>query len=134
MHDFTRRVGAPSLLDQTPATLRPPVAMTLPAKLLVGVGRPAWAYRVELGALALLLLAASVLSGWLGRPGALLLLTVVGLVGWTVPGVRAGVAGVLHRSHVGRRGRWRCAMPSWPTSTTGCPGSSATRRRCLATG
>jgi hypothetical protein len=67
VRDFTRRVGVPSLLDQTPATLRPPVRMTLAAKLLVGVGRPLWAYRVELAGLLLLTLAAVLARRWLGE-------------------------------------------------------------------
>jgi hypothetical protein len=67
VRDFTRRVGVPSLLDQTPATLRPPVRMTVAAKLLVGVGRPLWAYWVELAGLLLLTLAAVGLRRWLGE-------------------------------------------------------------------
>src|SRR4029450_9113831 len=58
MRDFLRRVGLPSIIDATPATLRPPVHMTPAARLLLLVGRPLWAWR---GALATLLLSQGVL-------------------------------------------------------------------------
>src|ERR671912_420581 len=64
MRDFLRRVGLPSIIDATPATLRPPVHMTPAARLLLLVGRPLWAWRVEL---ATLLLAVAGLR-WLARP------------------------------------------------------------------
>jgi hypothetical protein len=107
VRDFTRRVGVPSLLDQTPATLRPPVRMTLGAKLLVGVGRPLWAYRVEFVGL-LLTVAAVVLRRWLGEVAGVLTLGGLGLVVWVVPGLRAWVAGWLRRSWVTRR--WTLAV------------------------
>jgi hypothetical protein len=108
VRDFTRRVGVPSLLDQTPATLRPPVRMTLGAKLLVGVGRPLWVYRVELVGLLLLAAAAAVLRRWLGEVAGAVTLAGLGLVVWVVPGLRAWVAGWLRRSWVMRR--WTLAV------------------------
>ena len=53
MRDFLRRVGLPSIIDATPATLRPPVHMTPAARLLLLVGRPLWAWRVELATVLL---------------------------------------------------------------------------------
>jgi FtsK/SpoIIIE family len=108
VRDFTRRVGVPSLLDQTPATLRPPVRMTLGAKLLVGAGRPLWAYRVELVGLLLLAAAAAVLRRWLGEVAGAVTLAGLGLVVWVVPGLRAWVAGWLRCSWVTRR--WTLAV------------------------
>lgn len=68
MRDFLRRVGLPSIIDATPATLRPPVHMTPAARLLLLVGRPLWAWRVELATVllvvALLRWPASSASPW----------------------------------------------------------------------
>jgi hypothetical protein len=108
VRDFTRRVGVPSIIDQTPATLRPPVRMTLGARLLLGVGRPLWAYRVELAGLLLLAAAVALLRRWLGEVAGFLTLGGLGLLACAVPGLRAWVAGWLHRSRVERR--WTLAV------------------------
>src|SRR5215217_3749888 len=77
MRDFLRRVGLPSLIDATPATLRPPVHMTPAARLLLLVGRPLWAWRVELATVLLAVALLRWLAGHLGFALALLLVALL---------------------------------------------------------
>ena len=77
MRDFLRRVGLPSIIDATPATLRPPVHMTPAARLLLLVGRPLWAWRVEL---ATVLLAVAILRWLADQLGVALAVLLVGVL------------------------------------------------------
>jgi FtsK/SpoIIIE family len=108
MRDHVRRVGLPSIIDQTPATLHPPAHMTTPARLLLVVGRPLWAWRVELAAALALLALVAALASILGRIPAVLLVgsALAGL--WCVPQVRWSVQLVERRAHVGRQ--WTMAV------------------------
>jgi hypothetical protein len=108
MRDFLRRVGLPSLIDATPATLRPPVQMTPAARLLLLVGRPLWAWRVEL---ATLLLAVALLRWLAGHLGFLLAVLSVGILGSMlalVPEVRRSARLLYRRAHVRRQ--WTLAV------------------------
>ena len=91
MRDFLRRVGLPSISDATPATLRPPVHMTPAARLLLLVGRPLWAWRVELATVLLAVALLRWLAGRLGVALAVLLLGGLALGLALVPEVRRSV-------------------------------------------
>lgn len=108
MRDHVRRVGLPSIIDQTPATLHPPARMTTPARLLLLVGRPLWAWRVELGAALALLAVVAALTSILGRIPAVLLVGAMLAGLWLVPEVRRRVRLVERRAHVARR--WTLAV------------------------
>jgi hypothetical protein len=107
MRDHVRRVGLPSIIDQTPPTLHPPAQMTTSAKLLL-VGRPLWAWRIEVAASLALLAVVVALASILGRVPAVLLVgsTLAGL--WWIPEVRGRVRLVGRRAHVARQ--WTLAV------------------------
>src|SRR5215211_6105481 len=108
MRDFLRRVGLPSIIDATPATLRPPVHMTPAARLLLVVGRPLWAWRVELATLLLAVAVLRWLADHLGIALAVLLVAVLALVLALVPEVRRSVLLLYRRAHVRRQ--WTLAV------------------------
>ena len=108
MRDFLRRVGLPSIIDATPATLRPPVHMTPAARLLLLVGRPLWAWRVELATVLLAVAVLRWLAGHLGIVLAVLLVAVVALAMALVPEVRRSVLLLYRRAHVRRQ--WTLAV------------------------
>jgi hypothetical protein len=108
MRDFLRRVGLPSIIDATPATLRPPVQMTPAARLLLLVGRPLWAWRVELATLLLAVAVLRWLAGHLGVALAVLLGGLVALGLALVPEVRRSILLPYRRAHVRRQ--WTLAV------------------------
>ena len=108
MRDFLRRVGLPSIIDATPATLRPPVHMTPAARLLLLVGRPLWAWRVELVTVLLAVAVLRWLAGHLGIALAVLLVGALALVLALVPEVRRSVLLLYRRAHVRRQ--WTLAV------------------------
>ena len=108
MRDFLRRVGLPSIIDATPATLRPPVHMTPAARLLLLVGRPLWAWRVELTTLLLAIAVLRWLAGRLGIALAVLVAGVLALALALVPEVRRSVLLLYRRAHVRRQ--WTLAV------------------------
>jgi len=71
---FERRAGLPSLLDWTPATVRPAAKTSRSARLVL-LARPLWAYRTELAGLLALWLTLGLLSSWVGLNAAGLLLS-----------------------------------------------------------
>lgn len=99
---------APPLVEQTPPTLRPATTTTVAAWLVRLVLRPAWLWRVELAAAALVITGGLVLVRAVGRPLAGLLAVLVGL---SVPvwpaGLRHRIILVFHKASV-RRG-WSIA-------------------------
>jgi hypothetical protein len=108
MRDHIRRVGLPSIVDQTPPTLRPATQMATAAKLLLLIGRPLWAWRVEVAAALALLAVVVALAGIVGRVPAVLLVgsALAGL--WWIPEVRWRVQLVARRTHIGRQ--WTLAV------------------------
>jgi hypothetical protein len=98
----------PSIIDATPATLRPPVHMTPAARLLLLVGRPLWAWRVELATVLLAVALLRWLAGRLGVAVAVLLLGGLALGLALVPEVRRSVLLVYRRAHVRRQ--WTLAV------------------------
>jgi hypothetical protein len=108
MRDFLRRVGLPSIIDATPATLRPSVQMTPAARLLLLVGRPLWAWRVELATVLLAVAVLRWLAGHLGIALAVLLVTVLASMLALVPEIRRPVRLLYRRAHVRRS--WTLAV------------------------
>jgi hypothetical protein len=108
MRDYIRRVGLPSVINQTPATLHPPTRMTLGAQLLLLVGRPLWGWRVELVATVALLLVLAELTRVIGWTAAVLLVasTLLGL--WWIPDVRTWATLIERRAYVRRQ--WSLAV------------------------
>jgi hypothetical protein len=109
MRDFLRRVGRlPSIIDATPATLRPPVHMTPAARLLLVAGRPLWAWRIELATVLLAVALLRWLAGHLGIVLAVVLVGVLASVAALVPEVRRSVLLLYRRAHVRRQ--WTLAV------------------------
>ena len=108
MRDFLRRVGLPSLIDATPATLRPQVHMTPAAWLLLVAGRPLWAWRVELATFLLVVAVLRWLAGHLGLVLAVLLVAFLASLAALVPEVRRSVWLLYRRAHVRRQ--WTLAV------------------------
>jgi hypothetical protein len=103
----TVRAG-PSVWEHAPVTTYPEPRI-LPGSLFVlAVLRPAWAYRVELAAIAALGVAYYWLSArYSGRTAEAVILAAAVLVA-AVPFTRKGLAGVLHRSYLRRRWALAC--------------------------
>jgi len=86
---FERRAGLPSLLDWTPATVRPAAKTSRSARLVL-LARPLWAYRTELAGLLALWLALGLLTSRVGLDVAGLLVSVgLGVVALTALGRRS---------------------------------------------
>jgi hypothetical protein len=102
----TGPAGLPPMVQRTP--LQPRGPETRSYQLLVLIGRPAWAYRVELTAAALLLAAWSVLDRVL--PGVLAVLVLAAVVAGlrAIPPLRRLAVRVWRRGWLGRR--WDTAV------------------------
>jgi hypothetical protein len=104
----TYRAGPP-MWEHAPVTTRPVPRVRTGTLVWLTVVRPAWAYRVELAAVALLAVAYVWLSPKVGghrQAGTLILAGALVLI--AAPPVRNGLAGVLHRSHLRRRWTLAC--------------------------
>jgi hypothetical protein len=103
-----RRVVPPILLQEPPPTFQPVARESGWQRFWIFVLRPLWGFRVELAALALLLVGFGVLADRFGaRAGGLVVVLVVGLVA-SVPAPRRLAGRVLHRARLRRR--WRVAV------------------------
>ncbi len=104
---FERRAGLPSLLDWTPATVRPAAKTSRSARLVL-LARPLWAYRTELAGLLALWLALGLLTSRVGLDVAGLLVSVgLGAV-FAVPASRDWALGRLHVAQLRRH--WEVAV------------------------
>jgi hypothetical protein len=107
-HARVYRAG-PSAWEHAPVTTRTEPRVRAGTLVWLTVVRPAWAYRVELAAIALLAVVYAWLSPRVGghqHAGALILAMALVLV--LVPPVRERLALVLHRSHLRRRWTLAC--------------------------
>jgi hypothetical protein len=104
---FERRAGLPSLVDWTPQTVREHAKLSQSARLVLLL-RPLWAFRVELGGVAVLWLLLGLLASRLGLDTAGLLLSVALGVLLAIPAVRDRAARVLARARVRRA--WELAV------------------------
>jgi hypothetical protein len=96
-------------LHETPPVVTAPVVRESPADWLFnGILRPAWAYRLELGLIALVAAAYVWLGGRVGRAGAERLIVAAALVVAMVTWTREPLAHALFRSHLRRRWALAC--------------------------
>jgi hypothetical protein len=108
MHAYRTVRAGPSAWERAPVTTYPEPRIRPGSLFVLAVLRPGWAYRVELAAITALGVAYSWLSArYSGRMAEALILAAAVLVA-AVPFTRAGLAGVLHRSHLRRRWALAC--------------------------
>jgi hypothetical protein len=103
-----RRVVPPILLREPPPTFQPVARESGWQRLWIFVLRPLWGFRVELGAVGLVLVGFGFFAGGIGATwaGAVLGLVAAGVAAW--PAGRRFVVRVLHRARLRRR--WALAV------------------------
>jgi FtsK/SpoIIIE family len=108
MHPYRTVRAGPSVWEHAPVTTYPEPRIRPGSLFVLAVLRPAWAYRVELAAIAALGVAYYWLSArYSGRMAEALILATAILVA-AIPVTREGLAGVLWRSYLRRRWALAC--------------------------